>query len=175
MKIIKFNEIDNNEKYIPLIRDIFFEASVKKDFSSDKEKDDFFYRWCGIYLEHYRDSFYLAIDDDSLVGYLSGCKDSMAACEILDLPGYLDFKEEFKEFQAHFHINCHHEHRGKGIGKSLVEKFCLDLVDEGIRSVFIITGAMTKPTSFYLKMGFNHSYTKWLSDKFALILMGKLL
>lgn len=168
------NFIDNviPKKILDQIKDIFFESAAIKNFSSDKARDDFYYRWCGTYLEHWPTYCMVAVDEDRVVGYLVGCPDSTQALDVLTMPGYSIFSEYFGEFPAHLHMNVHASTRGSGIGKQLVDYFCQDLSRNKIHGVFIITAAMSRPTSFYMKNDFNYSYTKEYGSS-ALILMGK--
>lgn len=172
MEILSLSQVDDRELYVDQIKDIFFESSAIKEFKSTKLKREFYEIWCEIYISNFPEYFLLAVEDEKLLGYLSGCPNTLEHLSLFSMPGLQEFSEELKDFQAHFHINCHHEHRGVGVGKYLTDHFCKKLLENDIKSVFIITGAMTRPTSFYLKMGFCYSFTKWL-ENYALIMMGK--
>ncbi len=173
MEILGLTQYTGNKNdLLKQVKEIFFEASIRKNFESDEEKEQFFDRWCGVYWNHYPEHFYLALEGDQLLGYLSGCADSLKALEVLNMPGYKEFSDDFSLFPAHFHINCHHSQRGLGIGGKLTDWFCDALRGENVKGVFIITAPMSRPTSFYMKKGFNHSFTREIGSA-SLILMGK--
>lgn len=173
MEIISLVDYSKDKKNIlAQVKDIFFESAVRKEFTTDEDRNDYFKKWCGVYWDNYSCSFYLAMEDDRLVGYLSGCKKSLDSLSVLKMPGYAEFSDEFDNFPAHYHINCHHAKRGLGVGSKLDDHFCNVLRSEGIGGVFIITAPMSRPTSFYMKKGFNHSYTREIGSA-SLIFMGK--
>lgn len=137
------------------LTEIFFESSTKKDFKDQKEKDAFFWKYVGFYLSHYSEYAWLAIQDGKLLGYVLG----MPATNNSDLyaiqPHLEAFKEYFKSYPAHLHVNCHINARGKGIGKLLVLKLLEQLKDENVQGLHIMTGPTAKNKVFYQKLGFN--------------------
>ena len=176
MQLMAVSDIQNDQKltetFIDQLRQIFFESAAIKEFSSPDAKEKFYHRWCGTYIEHWPDWCLLAVEDQKLLGYLVGCPDSTEALQVLTMPGFDIFSEYFSQFPAHLHMNIHHSCRGQGVGQELVERFCRTLQREALAGVFIITAAMSRPTHFYMKNGFNHSYTRDYGSS-ALILMGR--
>ncbi len=163
---------DFESKWLSQLREIFYESAAIKDFSSPEKKEAFYQRWCGIYLEQWPSYCLLAIEGEQLLGYLVGCPNSTEALKVLTMPGYDIFSEYFSDFPAHLHMNVHFSTRGRGIGQKLVDRYCQKLQEDKITGVFIITAAMSRPTLFYMKMGFNSSFTCDYGGS-ALLLMGK--
>lgn len=176
ISIVNLKEITNSgeltDELLSQLKDIFFESSAIKKFSDETGKDNFFKRWCGDYLTHWPGYCWLAIKDTRLLGYLVGCPDSHEGAKVLTMPGYTIFSEYFDEFPGHLHMNVHHSTRGEGVGKYLLDRFCLQAKEQNIPGIFIITAAMSRPTHFYMKNNFNYSYTKEYGSS-ALILMGR--
>lgn len=149
MEIKNASELDD----FPLdqVADIFFNASNIKEFKNIEEREKFFYRWCGQYLEHYPDSFFVAIEEDKVLGYCCSHPDSLKALDEFKIPGQEFFKELFSEYPLHLHINCHADSRGKGVGRKLIEKQSR-LTMTGIH---IITEKNADNCGFYRKLGFD--------------------
>lgn len=176
MEIVKSTDliVDNElpHHYLEDIRNIFFEASAVKNFSSEEFKEDFFHKWCLIYFECWDEFCYLAIEDNHVIGYAVGCPDSESAVNVLMQPGFDLFTEYFDEFPSHLQVVVKSEHRNKGIGEKLVNTLGKQFLAHGSHGMFIITGAMHRSTRFYMKNGFNHSYT-YAYGTSALLMMGK--
>jgi len=138
--------------HVQEIRQIFFEAAIRKDFQSTEEKDRFFETWTKPYFDHHPEHFLLAIEDGKVLGYLTGCLESSEM-----LPWFKDrhgglalFQDLLPLFPAHLHINLTEGARGKDIGSRLVERF----LEHGL-STHVITGAESRNLSFYRKNGFT--------------------
>lgn len=172
--IIKLNEIskDQFDDVLLQIRDIFFLSTSIKEFSSPERKEAFFKRWCGDFIALYPQNFYLMMEDKKLLGYLSGCLDSLSAKSVLEVPGYLVFEDLFSEFPAHLHINFHPDCRGRGLGSLLVNEFCKDLSQEKVKGVHLVTSPDSKNVSFYSRLGFTRQETR-LFNSAPLLFMGK--
>ncbi len=149
IKVITAEEITEVER--ESIKEIFFAASSKKEFSSDEAKDKFFNTWCGQYLVNYPEYFLFAKKDGDLLGYCCAHPQSQMALEEFKVPGQSNFKEYFKEFPVHLHINCHENSRGMGIGRILIESQA-QIFKKGIH---IITDRKADNYGFYQALGFS--------------------
>jgi GNAT superfamily N-acetyltransferase len=56
-------------------------------------------------------------------------------------------------YPAHLHINIDVAHRGRGVGRRLIDSYFADLRDQGVPGVHIFCGA--GPVPFYRKQGFQ--------------------
>ena len=163
----------DKSKHCEEIKEIFFLSSSIKSFSTEERKEDFFKRWCGDYILHYSDQFYVMVDGDTkkVLGYLSGCDNSIDSLSKLVIPGPECFKDMFEEYPAHFHINFHPDCRGKGFGSKLVEYYCRKLVTKNIPGVHIITSTDANNISFYRQMKFSYENVQ-VFGKAQLLFMG---
>lgn len=138
-------------------REIFFLSSSRKNFASPEEKEAFFKKWTDYYLCFAAHLIMVAKDNDGrLLGYLTGCADSRSALSYFAKvnPSYSLFADQFQAFPAHFHINCHPDARGKGVGSQLVNHFIENL--NGIHGAHIVTSPDAENRHFYRKNGFTH-------------------
>ena len=134
------------------IKEIFFEASSKKEFSSSSKKEAFFQLWCGQYLKNYPEHFLVAEKEGVVLGYCCAHPDSSLALEEFKVPGQAIFKEQFKEYPVHLHINCHIKSRGLGVGRLLIEEQC----NRFSTGLHIITDRLADNYGFYKALGFKH-------------------
>ncbi len=174
IEITTLNNIPDFEKHQMLeqIQNIFFLSTSIKEFSSPERKEAFFKKWCGDFIRLYPDHFYLMIEEKKLLGYLSGCLNSLQAKTVLEVPGYTVFEDLFDDFPAHLHINFHPDCRGRGLGSHLVEKFVEDLQSLKIHGVHLITSPEAKNISFYRRLGFTHEVVRSFNSS-PLLFMGK--
>lgn len=165
---------NHHENIISQVREIFYDTSSKKKFTSEEEKDYFFQTWVGPYLKYYRNEVLIALEDDHVLGYLTGCSDTKRGMTLFSLSGMEEFKEYFDKFPAHLHINCDQAARGKGVGSKLVEAYCQFLNKLSKSGVHIVTSPNAKNISFYKKLNFS---TQSLYEKgdINLLFMGKAL
>lgn len=160
------------EEIIAQIRNIFFLSTSIKEFSSEERREAFFKKWCGDFIRLYPDSFYLMMEEKKLLGYLSGCHDSIAGKQVLEVPGYSVFEDLFSAFPAHLHINFHPDCRGRGLGSHLVHSFISDLESQKIRGVHLVTSPEAKNVSFYQRLGFTHEVVRPFNSS-SLLFMGR--
>ena len=174
--ICTFNEISIVQKMEVLdsIKNIFFESSSVKEFKDFESKDVFFKRWCGDYLTHYPQYFYLMFENNKLLGYLSGCLSTNDSLSVLNVPGVQLFSDLYEDFPAHLHINFSAECRGKGLGSILVEHFLGKCRLKQIKGVHLITSLEAKNVTFYRRLGFNKEFPR-LHSNFTQLFMGMIL
>lgn len=137
------------------VAEIFFASSTKKVFETQKEKDDFFWKYVGFYLAYYPEYAWLAVKEGRVLGYVFGMPFTQDPSLYLIQPHLKAFEEYFKTYPAHLHINCHESSRGQGVGKLLVEKLWQQLVSEGSIGLHIMTGPESENRKFYQKLGFG--------------------
>ncbi len=158
--IVTLKEINFQKDIMKQVEEIFFLSTSKKTFESEEKRLNFFKRWCGDYQTHYPEEFFVVLEGEKVLGYLSGCQDSFAALERLDVPGFSVFKDSFLTFPAHLHINFHPDARGKGLGSLLVEHYMKVLKGQGIKGLHLVTSPEAMNVNFYLRLGFTHTVTK---------------
>lgn len=137
------------------IKEIFFLSTSVKNFETPEKKQAFFEKWCGDYLVHYPQYFFLLFNDGRLLGYLSACLDSVESLKVLKVPALDVYEDRFAEFPAHLHINFHPDARGKGLGSLLVEELCSFLRNEKIVGVHLVTSPEAANVPFYKRLGFT--------------------
>lgn len=152
------------------IQQIFFESSTKTHFASLTEKEQFMYKYLGLYVEMYPEFFFVAEVDHELVGYICGAPETLTPFFLSKQPHLGQFSSEYLHFPAHLHINLSEGARGNGLGGKLVEKFCSELNKINISGVHIITSPKARNTHFYKRLGF--SFVKENSSN-SLLFMGK--
>jgi ribosomal protein S18 acetylase RimI-like enzyme len=153
------------------VREIFFESSTRKEFQSDEEKEAFFYKYVGYYLEHYPDFCFVARDKEVL-GYIVGATDSSQK-KLHELQPHLEvFNKHFSFYPAHLHINCHVRSRGQGVGAKLVQHLVTKLIQDGVAGVHIITSVDARNQSFYEREGFTFRTEGYFNGS-VLLFMGK--
>lgn len=160
------------------VKNIFYQSSSLKEFSSLERKEAFFKRWCGDYIEKLPEHFWVmtdVVDNAVLVrGYLSGCLNSSVGLGFLEVPGYDVFQDHFERFPAHFHINFHPDCRGLGLGSVLVENFIQRLVESRVKGVHLVTSPGAPNISFYLKLKFDQQIERDFKSM-KLLFMGRTL
>lgn len=177
IEIVKLNTITNpkeRENIIEQIKFIFYTSSSLQEFSSEERKTAFFKRWCGDYITLFPEQFYIARENLSVLGYLSGCLDSNQAMAQLEVPGFAVFSDLFDSYPAHFHINFHPDSRGRGLGSGLVTNYCDDLKRQQIAGVHLVTSPGAANISFYQRLKFNHEVQREFKQM-VLLFMGRIL
>jgi ribosomal protein S18 acetylase RimI-like enzyme len=160
-----------DEKFLPEMKEIFFESSTKKDFKDEAEKEAFFFKYLGYYLKQFPDLALVAVSD-KVLGYVVSAPVSDGS-DLFKIQPHLElFQSEFDSFPAHLHINCHHESRGLGIGSKLILEMEKMLKALKITGVHIMTGPLSENRSFYKKLGYTHSIEQNFHDS-PILFMGK--
>ncbi|MBK25636.1 MAG: hypothetical protein CME70_16685 [Halobacteriovorax sp.] len=168
MEVEILSALDVEKIPIAKIKEIFFEASSIKEFENQNKKEEFFYRWCGQYLEKYPSHFLLAFENEELLGYSCSHPDSHLALEEFSIPGQELFKSLFDEYPLHLHINCHLKSRGKGVGKKLI----LSQARLNKKGIHIITEKSADNYGFYRALGFDREEEAELKGH-TLLFMGR--
>lgn len=171
--ILRLNELSGQARIRTLqdLRKIFFEASSVKKFRDAQHRENFFFRWCGAYLQDTYPSAFLAFQDDTLLGYL--IYSTLSPLESAQYqPGGVCFKDFYEEFPAHLHMNCHHLARSQGVGSRLIKALCVDLQQRQIPGVHIITSPDQANVEFYRKVGFLCESLREYGES-KLLFMGK--
>lgn len=138
------------------LSEIFFEASTKKEFKDQKEKDAFFWKYVGFYLSHYPEYVWIAVQEGKVLGYVLGMPFTQDPSLYAIQPHLKAFQEHFKSYPAHLHVNCHADARGQGVGKKLVMKLLSQLKDQKVAGLHIMTGPTSDNKIFYQKLGFDY-------------------
>jgi GNAT superfamily N-acetyltransferase len=157
ISICRFGEIADKSTMMPALDGIFFEASSKKSFASEKERAAFRERWLGRYLAQEPQWAYVARDvDGTLAGYLVGSiDDPRRSGRYGDVSYFLDFAELTESYPAHLHVNLAAPYRNKGIGGKLIDAFAADAARAGAAGMHVVTGAGSRNVRFYERNGFR--------------------
>lgn len=177
IKIFKLNELiemDDFEQTLDQIKTIFYTSSSLKEFSSEDRKKAFFKRWCGDYITFFPDQFFVMKENQKVLGYLSGCRNSKNAESIIEVPGFMVFSDLFDKYPAHFHINFHPECRGQGYGSVLINHYCEVLNDNLIKGLHLVTSIDAPNISFYEKLNFDFQVERPFNN-IRLLFMAKIL
>lgn len=155
------------------IETIFFLSSETGARLADAARARFFTAWTGYYLSRPELVWLRHGPDGKLAGYLTGCLDSAGAEPLYDaLFYYRAFEDQYPSFPAHFHINCHPDHRNQGVGAELVAAFVGACRDAGVGGAHVVTGAGARNTSFYGRCGFLERARRDVDGK-ALVLLAR--
>ncbi len=137
------------------IEDIFFESSAKKTFKSEKEKLDLKWKYLGFYLERYPDFVWVAFSE-KVLGYCLGMPITQDDELYLAQPHLKVFEEQYKDYPAHLHINCHAMARGQGIGTRLIEELEREFRAMGVKGVHLMTSIDARNRKFYQRLGYDY-------------------
>ncbi len=166
--LILISRLIKQPKLIGDTRDIFFNTSIRKSFSNEREKINFSYKYFDYYLEQFPDLFFIYTLDDQVIGYICGA-DKLEPQLFKLQPHMQVFSDYFEQYPAHLHINFSAKARGKGLGSILLNHFTSSLGQAGVH---IITGPMERNVFFYEKNGFSFKQEKTYYDT-RLLFMGK--
>jgi GNAT superfamily N-acetyltransferase len=157
MQILSWKEKSD----LPQFREIFFESSARKTFENDEGKEAFFHKYTHVYLSDSRSIILGAWEQDKLLGYITLFPDSKNCEEQYELNMFYSlFDDQFDEYPAHLHINCHADARDKGVGSQLINEACELLALNNIAGVHLITAPDARNVTFYQKNNFNYSLVK---------------
>lgn len=169
--IVSYQSVAKDPAVQKELREIFFESSTKKEFKDVAEKEAFFQKYLGFYLEHYPELAWVAMSD-KVLGYVVVSPESNSE-ELTKLQPHLKtFDSECEKFPAHLHINCHSDSRGLGVGSKLIHKVVQTLKKNNIKGLHIMTGLASKNRSFYKKLGFSFEVERNFHGS-SILFMGK--
>lgn len=127
------------------------------------ERDAFGRLWLDPYERWAPEWAYVARAEGRVVGYLTGCRSSLAFFakslvlgprpklgNNLRFPAALLARLALR-YPAHLHVNVRESHRG-GTGRALVSRFESDVAGAGAGGVHLFCGA--RPVGFYEKLGY---------------------
>ena len=156
------------------VKEIFFLSSYSGASLVGVAREKFFDCWVGYYLEKIPEHTLLfKTQSGKIVGYLTGCINSAAARPLYcSCFYYREFEGFYAEYPAHFHVNCHPEFRGRGIGRKLVQNFINRLKRLGNPGVHLVTGKGARNRPFYERLSFMERAACQL-DKRDLVLLGR--
>ncbi len=156
------------------IYEIFFQSAARQEFDTEQDRLDFRDMWLDRYLTNFEDQVLVYTKpDNNVVGYLTGCRDSLNACQYFeDVEYYSKLKHFYRDFPAHFHINVRSECRNHGIGQHLVESFIDECSASLVPGVHIVTAENSRNVRFYQKCAF-HEVTTTQSGNRNLVMMGR--
>lgn len=154
--LVRLSALPDREAALAALEDIFFLSTLRKDFASAAERAGFFRTWTGWYVERAPDDVWFALDGDgTILGYLTGCKDSAGAVDLARIiPKYEVFADRFAAFPAHLHVNVRPGFRDHGIGRALVDRFAEDCRADGLPGLHLVTGVFARNVAFYQRAGF---------------------
>ena len=153
------------------LREIYFESSSRKDFATADEKEAFFEKYLGHYLDHYPEYVWVA-RDGRILGYMIGCPETNDPELYLIQPHLQIFEAYFKDYPAHLHVNFHPMARGMGLGSKLFSELEKQFQGMKIRGVHIMTGPDSRNKVFYQRLGLNFEVTQDFRGT-PILMMGK--
>lgn len=159
--------------FLEEVKEIFFESSTKKIFKDQAEKDAFFYKYGGFYLEHFPQYAFVA-RDHRVLGYILGASETNRNDLFQLQPHLAVFEKYFLQYPAHLHINCHSASRGQGIGGKLLTHLENQFKIEGLCGLHIITGINARNKDFYRRLAFDQEIREDFHGS-GILLMGKCL
>lgn len=172
--LARATQLPDLDAAVAAIKQIFFLTSSRTQFDSPAARETFFQQWTSYYLSQCLNDVLVSRDaQGNIVAYLTGCRDTPAAHRLLaTFPWMRLFSPHYHAFPAHFHVNCHPGHQGRGIGRALVTQFCADCKAEGSAGVHLVSAATAANVPFYRRLGFVHEVTKTWNGR-DLLLMGR--
>ncbi|MBT6326383.1 MAG: GNAT family N-acetyltransferase, partial [Bdellovibrionales bacterium] len=108
-----------------------------------------------------------------ILGYLSGCINSLEFTKYSPHESYLLFSDLFENYNAHLHINCDPNSRGTGVGTKLINYY-VDVLESysDVKGVHIITGPKSRNVNFYQSNDFSFLEERVLNN-YSYLFMGK--
>ena len=159
-RIRPYGETAAAEALRPQIEEILLVSANPRRVADASSRAAFLARWLAPYTRGYPEHLLLAFSaagqGERVLGVLSGCPDSAGATVFRDLhPYYRLFSDLYADYPAHFHINCHPAHRGRGVGSHLVRAFLARCRTAGLSGVHLVTAPGARNVGFYRRNGFT--------------------
>ncbi len=139
---------------ISSLREIFFESSTKKTFENESQKEDFFYKYLGLYFKNDPTLCFYAEKNGVTIGYCVGLGQTIKTELFEKQPHLKVFQDHYVNFPAHLHMNCDFRYRGQGVGSKLLLAFEQEIAGRNISGLHIMTSSESPNVSFYHKAGF---------------------
>ncbi len=153
------------------LREIYFESSAKKDFQNEAEKEAFYQKYLGHYLDHFPEFVWVA-REGRILGYMVAAPVTQDPDLYHIQPHLQVFEAYFKEYPAHLHVNFHPMARGMGLGSKLFSELEKQFQGMKIRGIHIMTGPDSRNKMFYQRLGFNFEKTLDFRGN-PILMMGK--
>lgn len=159
-RVLPYGEVAAAEALRPQIEEILLVSANPRRVADAPSRAAFLARWLVPYTMSYPEHLLLALaeagQDGMVLGVLSGCPDSAEATVFRDLhPYYRLFSDLYADYPAHFHINCHPAHRGRGVGSHLARAFLARCRTAGLPGVHLVTAPGARNVGFYRRNGFT--------------------
>ena len=115
----------------------------------------------------------VAVKQNKVVGYISCCVDSEKAMDYFSekMSYYKLFKDQYKDYPAHLHINCHPQFQGLGAGSLLIQSLIKRLRQNGSCGLHLVTDPQAANVVFYGKNGFEPVVTRSVNN-YGHVMMG---
>ncbi len=173
MHIVQVGRDGVDEAFRQDVRGVFVLSSATARRLVGGAQDTFFADWAGCYLDNWPDCVYAARSRTGrLVGYLTGCPDTTAsAAQLAHIDYMAAFADWYSAYPAHFHVNCHPNDRGHGLGTALVGVFVESCRAHRLSGVHVVTASESRNRSFYRRCGFELVESAKVGGR-ALVLLG---
>ncbi len=147
----------------PAIAGICADTGRQGNPVDDGEREAFAEHWVGPYRDLRPDWTFVAVENGKVIGYLTGCPDTMAFEKERRARKPLPDSREFftpavrvklwNEHPAHLHMNVQAAFRRRGLGAAMLRAFFADLRKAGVPSAHVICGPTGKPA--WVSMAFR--------------------
>ncbi len=156
-RLVRLTDHPDRDAALAALEAIFFASTTRTDFASASERAAFLETWTGWFVTHAPADLWFALaGDGTVIGYLTGCKDSAGAVPLdRTIPKYDVFADRFAAYPAHFHVNVRPGWRDHGVGRALVERFAEDCRADGLPGLHLVTGVFARNVVFYQRAGFT--------------------
>ena len=150
IKVLNYSDISDKDKVLKI-----FLLTLDKSIKDKVKIESLKYMYFDFY-EKYPEYFLVALDQEEILGYICCAPTSIDQPELAELMShYKKFTEQYEEYPAHLHINCHPESQGMGVGTVLINALCDKLQSDSISAVHLITGVNSRNVEFYKKNKFK--------------------
>lgn len=174
LRIHAYGDIAAPEPLRRQVEAILLVSANPRRVAAEPSQAAFLDRWLTPYLADYPEQLLLALDEEQegrVLGVLTGCPDSLGAEVFRDLhPYYRLFADLHSDYPAHFHINCHPDHRSRGVGSRLVRHFVTLCRGAGLPGVHLVTAPGVRNVGFYRRNGFSDAVERGESGRSYLFL-----
>lgn len=160
---------DWSKELINQVDQIFYETSVISNFSDEKERLSFKFKYLDFYLEKYPEYCFAFLDSDKVLGYIVAA--TKTDQQLIHFDYYHSFENCLRNYPAHLHINCSPSYQGKGVGRKLWAHLREKLVRDKVKGLHIITTPDSRNIDFYTKNDFNYRFDI-KTDSYDLTLLG---